>query len=249
MLVKVGSVASVGLDTVPVEVEVDVAENGFPGLSIVGLAGKAVEEAKERVKTAITNSGFDFPPKKITINLAPADLPKEGAAYDLPMAVGILAASQQISNDESQISNKLFYGEVGLDGGLRATKGVLLVGLYAAKYSNNTNTTNSTNKEVQIFVPVESANEAAVVDGVTTYPVRTLQELLDHLNGVKEMTPLKHIEVENLVEDAAVEFDLAEVAGQEQAKRALVIAAAGGHNLFKSWFKWQPTASNEILFA
>src|SRR3990172_11070199 len=135
MLVKVRSVANVGLESFGVDVEVDVAEAGFPGLSIVGLGDKAVAEAKERVKTAILNSGLDFPPKKITVNLAPADLPKEGAAYDLPMAVGVLAASGQVEdsrfNQAVAGQDSIFYGELSLDGGLRATKGVLLVGLHA----------------------------------------------------------------------------------------------------------------------
>lgn len=206
-----------GLESVAVEVEVDVAEQGFPGFNIVGLAGKAVEEARERVKTAINNSGLDFPPKKITVNLAPADLPKDGGAYDLPIAVGILVASAQCPEKSAQ---GIFYGELSLEGSLRATKGVLLVGLFA--------------KKGEIFVPIESANEAAVVEDVTVYPVRNLQELVDHLNGVKPIEPIKHIEMNELIEDAVVDFDLSEVAGQEQAKRALLIAAAGGHNILMS---------------
>ena len=204
-----------GLVSVAIEVEVDVAEQGFPGFNIVGLAGKAVEEARERVKTAINNSGLDFPPKKITVNLAPADLPKDGGAYDLPIAVGILTASGQVPHTDG-----LFYGELSLDGSLRATKGVLLVGLFA--------------KGGSIYVPIESANEAAVVKEVTVYPVRNLKELVDHLNDVKLIKQIEHIEPSELIEDAVVEFDLSEVAGQEQAKRALLIAAAGGHNLLMS---------------
>ncbi len=207
--------AHVGLTSVAIEVEVDVAEQGFPGFNIVGLAGKAVEEARERVKTAVNNSGLDFPGKKITVNLAPADLPKDGGAYDLPIAIGILTASGQVPHADG-----LFYGELSLDGSLRATKGVLLVGLFA--------------KGGSIFVPIESANEAAVVEDVTVYPVRNLQELVDHLNNVKEIKRLSHLEIKELVDEAAVDFDLAEVAGQEQAKRALLIAAAGGHNLLMS---------------
>jgi len=225
MLARIRSVAHVGLMSVAIEVEVDVAEQGFPGFNIVGLAGKAVEEARERVKTAINNSGLDFPGKKITVNLAPADLPKDGGAYDLPIAVGILTASAQClaptsSRLASNAQDGIFYGELSLDGSLRATKGVLLVGLFA--------------KGGSIFVPVESANEAAVVENVTVYPVRNLQELVDHLNDVKEIKRLSHLEIKELVDDAIVDFDLAEVAGQEQAKRALLIAAAGGHNLLMS---------------
>ena len=232
--------ANVGLVTMPVEVEVDVAEAGFPGFTIVGLAGKAVEEARERVKTAINNSGMDFPSKKITVNLAPADLPKDGGAYDLPMAVGILAASGQLNFQLPffNFKNTIFYGELSLDGSLRATKGVLLVGLFAQQTQNS-------KIKTQIFVPIESANEAAVVEGITVYPVRNLIELTDHLNEVKQIKKLGKVEVKELVEEGGVEYDLAEVAGQEQAKRALSIAAAGGHNLLM----WGPPGTGKTMLA
>src|SRR3989344_1257371 len=222
MLVKVKSVANVGLESYGIDVEVDVADQGFPGFNIVGLAGKAVEEARERVKTAINNSGLDFPPKKITVNLAPADLPKDGGAYDLPIAVGILAGSDQSRLAGAQ--NSIFYGELSLDVSLRATRGVLLVGLFAKQFSKQS-------AQCSIYVPIESANEAAVVEGVSVYPVRNLQELADHLNGIKKIDQLNNLSVGQLVDEAIPEFDLIEVAGQEQAKRALTVAAAGGHNL------------------
>src|SRR3989344_7423667 len=210
MLVKIKSVAHVGLETVPVEVEVDVASQGFPGFSIVGLASKAVEEAKERVKTAIANSGFVFPGKKITVNLAPADLPKDGAAYDLPIAMGILAASEQIPSMEVILPQSLFYGEMSLDGSLRATRGVLLVGLYGAE------------KQIEnVFVPVESANEAAVVERIAVYPVRSLRQLVEHFMG-KRMEVLKKLPPEKLIDGVEAEFDLSEGAGQEPSKRALI---------------------------
>lgn len=223
MLVKLTSVAHVGLTSVPVDVEVDVASAGFPGFTIVGLAGKAVEEARERVKTAIVNSGMEFPGKKITVNLAPADLPKDGGAYDLPIAVGILAASGQLVIGDTQQRDAVFYGELGLDGGLRATKGVLLVGLFAKKQRIN-----------EIFVPVSSAAEAAVVEGVRVYPLHHLRDLMDYVLGTKLLKPLKRIIKQDESRDDIVEFDLSEVAGQEQAKRAMLIAAAGGHNLLMS---------------
>src|SRR3990167_8330121 len=157
MLIKISSIATIGLETVPVDVEVDVASAGFPGFTIVGLASKAVEEARERVKTAIINSGFDFPPKKITVNLAPADLPKDSAAYDLPIAVGVLVAGGQVMLPEG---NKYFYGELSLDGTLRPTRGILLLALHAAR-----------SKDVTIFVPRPSAAEATVVSGVKVIPV------------------------------------------------------------------------------
>ncbi len=233
MLVKIKSVANIGLETVPVEVEVDVANQGFPGFNIVGLASKAVEEARERVKTAIVNSGLDFPPKKITVNLAPADLPKDGAAYDLPIAVGILAAHEQLPNNEV-VSNPIFYGELSLDGSLRATKGVLLVGIHAQKDTAR-----------QIFVPIESANEAAVIADIQVLPVRSLKELVDHFSDVKPISPLQPIEIKELVETANFDIDLSEIAGQELAKRALEISAAGGHNLLM----WGPPGTGKTMLA
>jgi magnesium chelatase family protein len=223
MLTKIQSVANVGLETVPVEVEVDVAEKGFPGFTIVGLASKAVEEARERVKTAINNSGFEFPNKKITVNLAPADLPKDGAAYDLPIAIGVLMASEQLivgANDYLPVRNMYFYGELSLDGSLRPTRGILLLGLFAEKKGSS-----------QIFVPALSAAEATVVPNITVYPVTTLYELVGHLMGTELIGPLPFEPIAESLESLIPDFDLKEIAGQEQAKRALIIAAAGGHNL------------------
>ncbi len=214
----------------------------------MGLPSKAVEEAKERVKTAINNSGLDFPPKKITVNLAPADVPKEGAAYDLPIAVGILAASGQIQSSTFNFQGSIFYGELSLDGSLRATKGVLLVGLHAASTTSHPPPSLGGGVErgvPQIFVPVFSANEAAVVEGIEVFPVRNLAQLVDHLTGVKKIEKLGHLDVEEEVETAGVEFDLVEVAGQEMAKRALMIAAAGGHNLLM----WGPPGTGKTMLA
>lgn len=221
MLIKLKSIATVGLKTVPVDVEVDVASAGFPGFTIVGLASKAVEEARERVKTAIVNSGFAFPPKKITVNLAPADLPKDGAAYDLPIAMGVLLASEQLVVKPSISSDvSLFYGELSLDGSLRPTKGILLLGLYAGQL-----------KHATVYVPQSSASEATVVAGITVIPVQTLSELVSHLSADgNPLVPLPYTPV-TWDEDDNFGFDLSEVAGQEIAKRALIIAAAGGHNL------------------
>jgi len=220
MLVKICSIANIGLETVSVDVEVDVASIGFPGFTIVGLPSKAIEEARERVKTALINSGFIFPPRKITVNLAPADLPKDSSAYDLPMAIGVLAASGQLLTSSSDLKQMFFYGELSLDGTLRPTRGILLLGLFAQKKPHST-----------IFVPYPSANEATVVSGIKIMPVKNLAELVNHLKEKEIITPLNQVEIKEDIDSLVPDFDLSEIAGQEQAKRALIIAAAGGHNL------------------
>lgn len=234
MLVKIRSIANVGLESVPVDVEVDVASAGFPGFTIVGLASKAVEEARERVKTAITNSKFAFPGKKITVNLAPADLPKDGAAYDLPIALGVLLASEQLTlPSEFDLNKSFFYGELSLDGTLRQSRGILLLGLFAGR-------------EVpggSIFVPKPSAYEASVVEGIKVIALDSLSELVTYLRH-PTIQPLKPRPVRQ--EDLQyVEFDLSEIAGQEQAKRALIISAAGGHNLMM----WGPPGTGKTMLS
>ncbi len=251
MLARVQSVANIGLHTVTVEVEVDVASRSFPGFTIVGLPSKAVDEAKERVKTAIVNTGCAFPAKKITVNLAPADLPKEGSCYDLPMAIGILAASGEIDWPQEE-RTAIYYGELSLDGSLRHTKGVLLVGLHAAENDNalvgaHHDAPRAIHESPlhKIYVPILSANEAAVVQGIQVMPVRNLKELISHLRGETKILPLNNIEVDSLIESVEAEFDLSEIVGQEQAKRALLIAAAGGHNLIMTG----PPGSGKTMLA
>lgn len=235
MLVKIRSVANVGLETVPITVEVDVAAAGFPGFTIVGLASKAVEEARERVKTAIVNSGLAFPNKKITVNLAPADLPKDGAAYDLPIAMGVLLASEQVIwPADLKLSRTFFYGELSLGGALRPTRGILLLALFAQK-----------KMEAVMFVPSPSAKEATVVEAVKVYPVKTLAQLVKHLMGETLIKRLAYAPIDTAIETAPAEFDLKEIAGQEQAKRALMIAAAGGHNLLM----WGPPGTGKTMLA
>lgn len=218
MLTKVLSVANHGLKAIDVEVEVNVAEKGFPGFGIVGLASKAVEEAKERVKTAIINSDIEFPTAKITINLAPADLPKDGSCYDLPIAIGIISAAGEI---ELPKEKSYFYGELSLDGGLRHSRGVFLLAVLAKEQGIK-----------NIFVPRLCANEASVIEGINVYPVDNLKNLIRHLRGEKLIEPLRTINREDLFSYIEPEFDFSEILGQEQAKRALEIAAAGGHNIF-----------------
>src|SRR4030066_2235840 len=169
MLSKIFSAATVGLSSIPVEVEVDVSATGLPSFTIVGLADKAVEESKERVRSAIKNSGGQFPAKRIVVNLAPADLPKEGPSYDLPIALGILLASDQLVAD---LADSLFLGELSLDGSLRHTKGVLPQVILAKEKGL-----------AKVFLPSQNAKEASIIDGIEIYPIEDLTELLGHLTG------------------------------------------------------------------
>jgi len=216
MLIKVASALHMGLETMKVDVEVNTANRGLPGFDIVGLPSKAVDESKERVKTAITNSHINFPMQKIIINLAPADIPKEGSFYDLPIAIGVLSAALDFAVPEKA----LFFGELSLDGSLRHTRGVLLLALFAKEYGYE-----------QIFVPKDSANEAALIPEITVYPVAHLADVVEHLAGRIALQPITVSDALPIGEIQKAEFDMAEILGQEQAKRAMEIAAAGGHNI------------------
>lgn len=218
MIAKVWSGAIVGLDAVPIEVEVDIASQGLPSFTIVGLPDKAVEESKERVRSALKNSGANFPAKRITVNLAPADLPKEGPSYDLPIAVGILVASGQLG---ANLSDSLFSGELSLDGKLRRVNGTLPQTLMAReRHIKN------------FFLPNDNSGEAAVIAGVNVFPVKNLTNLFFHLSGQKLIPahPLVEISSSKRLSD----FDMRDILGQEQGKRALEIAAAGSHNILLS---------------
>jgi len=230
MLAKVNSAAVIGLDAVPIEVEVDIASQGLPSFTIVGLPNKAVEEARERVRSAIKNVGCDFPAKRITVNLAPADLPKEGPSYDLPIALGILLASGQL---KAEISDAVFIGELALDGKLRHTNGVLPVVIMSKE-----------KKIKRVFLPEVNAKEAAIISGLEVFPIDSLISLFYHLNSQKLILPQKHTKLDNYNKEELFEFDMAEIQGQEQVKRAMEIAAAGGHNIL---LKGPPGAGKTLI--
>lgn len=216
MLAKITSGATVGLNATLIDVEVDI-QNGLPSFTIVGLPDKAVEESKERVRSAIKNSGADFPTNRITVNLAPADLPKMGPAYDLPIALGILIASGQIS---PKVEGLLFFGELSLDGSLRHTNGILPM-VYLAK-----------EKTLRaVFIPKVNEKEASVVTGVKVYPIESLLELVRFTAHTIKIPPAKPIGLATLLKTADAEFDFSEIVGQESAKRAMEITAAGSHNI------------------
>lgn len=217
MLARVWSASIVGIDAVKVGVEVDVS-GGLPGIVVLGLPDSAIQESRERVKATLKNTGFAFPMRKIVINLTPADLRKEGPCFDLPISVGILAASEQVSAD--LLGDYLFLGEVSLDGSLRPVAGVLPIAAAAQKMGI-----------VGLVLPADNAQEAVVVEGLAVYGYKHLSEVVDFLNNPGRYKP---VQLDSTVDIAKASYpgaDLHDVKGQAHGRRALEIAAAGGHNL------------------
>jgi magnesium chelatase family protein len=217
MIAKTYTCSLLGIDALLVEVEVDLS-SGLPYFATVGLPDNIVRESKDRVKTALQNSGYSFPMERITVNLAPAHLKKEGAGFDLPIAIGILAAMGLL--DRQMVEQVILVGELSLDGRVKPVTGSLPMAIHAQKSGYR-----------QMILPQENAPEAAVADDLTVLPVKHLAEVVGFLNGTEAITPVRISREEIWNAQVAEGMDFEEVKGQEQTKRGLEVAAAGGHNV------------------
>ena len=216
MFAEVIGETTYGIDGVKITVEVDVA-NGLPGFEIVGLPNMAVRESKERVKAALRNSDYPFPMTKVTVNLAPADLKKEGSGLDLPIAIGVLVSNGTLR--QRHVDGKIFIGELSLDGGIRTVSGVLSRSMEAKKSGYK-----------EIYIPAGNSAEGKIIAGIDVYTPANLRELTDHLQGEKQLMPLPKENILRQIE-RTYSVDFADVKGQPVARRALEIAAAGGHSI------------------
>ncbi len=230
MPTRVNSGAVLGLEGVLVEVETDITP-GLPTVILVGLPDTSVQEAKERVKSSIKNTGYRFPQGRIAVNLAPADLPKTGTLYDLPVALSILAEAGLINVEQDQLQNSLFVGELALDGRLRPVSGILPIASLAARLGIE-----------NIFIPAANIKEASLVEKIKALPANELSEIIAHLEGRVPIKPAAKLQIKN---GRLPSFDFSEIAGQHMAKRAAIIAAAGGHNLLLTG----PPGSGKTLLA
>lgn len=231
MFLKLNSAAALGLDCLPVDVEVDI-NKGQSAFTIVGLPDASIHEAKDRIHSALKNSNFTYPFNfRILVNLAPADLHKEGPAYDLPMALGLII----ISNDlHIKLDDALLVGELALDGALRHTNGILPITVFAKKIGLK-----------RIFIPAPDAAEAGLVEGIEIFPVKNLRQLIIHLTGKEQIPPYVRLKSWNKPEKSLHELDMSLIKGQEFVKRALEVAASGAHNILMSG----PPGSGKTLLA